>query len=102
MEYRISEEFKNELIDALATSSSGVAPRLISLPKVESIEDSYVLAIVAYVEYITLLEAELSEVVPFMALHHWESHRTEAGILARKKIDDALLAVRTASSGKGE
>lgn len=60
-----------------------------------SVEDAYVLAIVAYAEYITLLESELTEIVPFMANHHWKSSRFEAGQLARKKIDDALTAIRT-------
>lgn len=42
----------------------------------------------AYDKYITLLGAELEELVPIASSHGWKSSRYDAGIECRKEIDN--------------
>ncbi len=43
-------------------------------------------------EYIELLSAELSDVMPLAYIHHWRSKRIEAGASARRKIAELRSA----------
>lgn len=58
--------------------------------------DSLLAALVrAQDEYIELLSAELSDVMPLAHIHHWRSKRVEAGASARRKIAELRSAANT-------
>lgn len=60
----------------------------------ETTETLRVALLEAAEEYMDLLQEEISELAGYAVVHGWESHRVEAGIAARAKIEEIKIKIK--------